>query len=275
MRKRSTGQNPGHYSRIPWWTRMILVDWAVCIGVVIFELIVCNFAMNPYDRYIPDGLDQFQTIQYPLKASIVPTWMLALIVGLIPLIVFTSFYARYRSLHDLHHACLGLVQALTMTMLFTDFLKVIVGRYRPDYAARVADGDKSSIHDGRLSFPSGHSSASFCSMTFLSMYLCGKLRVFRKEGSPSWKLFIVLLPYAISSFVAVSRTMDYHHDFSDILGGTLIGLCFGGFIYFNNFNQLSSNKCALPKNRLYPNYSKDGLLLAEKDTSLLSIKVLG
>ncbi|GAM21401.1 hypothetical protein SAMD00019534_045760, partial [Acytostelium subglobosum LB1] len=267
--------NLSYYSHIPWFTKQHIFDWALCAVIFIIESAVFNFAIQPYDRYLPDGLATFQQIQYPVRADIVPTWLLMVIAFAVPIAVFGAVFAYYKNSNDFHHACLGLIQAFTMTMLFTDFLKVAAGRYRPSYAGRVETGRESFIRDGRLSFPSGHSSVSFASMTFLSMYLCGKLKIFRKSGSPSWKLFIALSPFVVSSLVAVSRTMDYHHDFSDILGGTLIGLCFGSFIYSNNFNSLYSRECALPKNRLNPHYANNGLLFAtDKDDESITINVM-
>ncbi|EFA81591.1 phosphoesterase [Heterostelium album PN500] len=263
----------GYYNHIPWFSKQHIGDWVMCIVIFLTEAVLFNFLIQPYDRYMPDGF-AFQLIQYPMKPDIVPTWALMLIAFGIPILIFSAFYYSHRCLHDFHHACLGLIQTFTMTMLFTDFLKVLAGRYRPSYGARFDTENKSLIHDGRMSFPSGHSSISFATMTFLSLYLCGKLKVFRREGAPTWKIFIVLTPYMLSAFVAVSRTMDYHHDFSDILGGTVIGLCMGAFLYKTNFNALTSKECSLPKNRINPHYAKDGLLFAEKDDTLLSINVL-
>ncbi|EGG16548.1 phosphoesterase [Cavenderia fasciculata] len=258
----------GYYKQAKWFTNQHFGDWALCIGVFVTEQILTNFVIHPYDRFEPTG---FQLVEYPLLKDIVPTWALLMIALLIPLAVFAGFYLYYRNMHDFHHAFLGLFETFTMTLLFTDFLKVIAGRYRPDYLARVETNDQSLIRDGRMSFPSGHSSLSFASMTYLSFYLCGKLRVFRKEGAAMWKILIVMSPYAISSLVAVSRTVDYHHDFSDILAGTLIGLCIGSFIYFMNYNTLASKECSLPKNRINPNYAKDGLLFAENTYTSLSM----
>ncbi|KYQ96797.1 phosphoesterase [Tieghemostelium lacteum] len=260
----------GYYKTTNWYTRKHLIDWLTCLGIFVTEQILTNFVINPYKRYEPDG-SEFQLALYPLLDDIVPTWLLLTIGLLLPTCVFVSYYIYYRNSHDLHHALLGLFETFTFTMLFTDFLKITAGRYRPDYQSRLSTHNASIIRDGRLSFPSGHSSLSFSTMAFLSLYLCGKLKIFRKDGGAVWKVLVVLAPYAISSTIAISRTIDYHHDFSDILGGSFIGLAMGVFIYFMNFNSLFSKECSLPKNRIHPNYAKDiltsdGLLYPERDT---------
>eukprot|EP01132_Coremiostelium_polycephalum_P002693 gene2693-3342_t len=259
-----------YYNQASWFTKKHLLDWGTCIAVFLTEQVITNFVINPFHRYEPDE-GNFQLVQYPLLGDIVPTWALLVICIVLPMAVFFAFYLYYRNLHDFHHAALGLLETFTATMLFTDFLKVIAGRYRPDYQARLVGGNEALIRDGRMSFPSGHSSLSFATMTFLSFYICGKIKIFRKEGGAMWKVLLVLIPFAISSFVAVSRTRDYHHDFSDITAGSFIGLAIGVFIYFMNFNSLFSKECALPKSRVNPNYAKDGLLYVDREYTAMSI----
>ncbi len=84
-----------------------------------------------------------------------------------------------QSAHDFHHASLGLAEAVLFTLLFTDVLKVVCGRYRPDWYGSAPPPNNASffgrliqyryarqglsgaiISDGRQSFPSGHASVS-------------------------------------------------------------------------------------------------------------------
>lgn len=83
--------------------------------------------------------------------------------------LFGLVYLRSKNLHEFHNACLGIIQAMTVTYLFTNGCKLYAGRYRPDWYARNNPND----NQGRVSFPSGHSSWSFCAMTYLSLYLAG------------------------------------------------------------------------------------------------------
>ncbi len=64
---------------------------------------------------------------------------------------------------------------------------------------------------------SGHSSNAFCSMTYLVLYLMGKLHILSENSTSSIGASLVALsPIAVAIFVAVSRTVDYHHHFSGI-----------------------------------------------------------
>ena len=53
---------------------------------------------------------------------------------------------------------------------------------------------------------------------------------------------MVLLPLILAGLVAVSRTRDYRHNFSDILGGSLIGIFFAIALYFLKFKSLTSHQ---------------------------------
>ncbi len=51
--------------------------------------------------------------------------------------------------------------------------------------ARLATHDPQTIEDGRTSYPSGHAAEMFAAFTVLSLYLCGKARVFVAAGPVS------------------------------------------------------------------------------------------
>src|SRR4051812_7208817 len=52
-----------------------------------------------------------------------------------------------RSLHDFHHATLGIIEGFAFAVFFTMTLKVYVGQYRPSYLADPTDSQ------ARQSFP--------------------------------------------------------------------------------------------------------------------------
>jgi diacylglycerol diphosphate phosphatase/phosphatidate phosphatase len=173
--------------------------------------------------------------------------------------VFLYFQLLIKSAHDFHHAILGLTESLILTNAVTDIFKVFAGRLRPNFLARCtpnATGQCTSLglltRDARLSFPSGHSSIIFAAMTFLSCYLAGKLRLLSNKSQYAlWKLIIVSLPMFIAGMVAISRTLDYHHNHSDIMSGSAIGLFFGIMCYLLQYPSLFRTSCHLPKNRYY------------------------
>jgi diacylglycerol diphosphate phosphatase/phosphatidate phosphatase len=90
----------------------------------------------------------------------------------------------------------------------------------------LPDDPAEANDDGRKSWPSGHTSLSFATMSFLSFWLSAKCGLFtnhRRRGM----LGIVLLcmaPYILSFFIAASRIYDYWHHPSDINTGIIIGL---------------------------------------------------
>ena len=74
------------------------------------------------------------------------------------------------------------------------------------------------ILDGRRSFPSGHSSTAFVGMTFTVLFLAGKTAGLCFNVSPSpvsflrsrlARLYLVLSPFAFSTWVAITRIEDY------------------------------------------------------------------
>jgi len=227
-----------------WWTWWYLVDWSLVVLVLAIERIT-DFATEPYHRYLPEPHTN-PTVMYPLRDSIVPAWALLIIALFCPAFVISLMQILFRSWHDLHHGLLSLFEALCLTDLLTNALKLYCGRYRPDWIHKVQEGQQAG---GRRSFPSGHSSLSFAGLTVLSLYLAGKLGIWRRNGGAFWKLLIILIPIWSACLVAGSRTRDYHHHFADIVAGSAIGFGMAVVCYFANYHRLSSQQSHLPKTR--------------------------
>ena len=156
-----------------------------------------------------------------------------------------------RLLHDLHHGLFALTQAVTIQFTIETSLKYFCGRHRPDYFSRLQlQLDEMEIINGSLSFPSGHTCASFCTMVFLFLYLGGKLKLFQRGN---FLLFVLAaIPIYIAIFIAATRVRDYKHNYSDIVAGSLVGTFAACVGYFLNYPSLSSALCDLPQNhKLY------------------------
>ncbi|BFZ55778.1 hypothetical protein PYCC9005_002819 [Savitreella phatthalungensis] len=210
----------------------------------------------------------------------VPGWALYVIALVVPVVLVVvgevgvgGGRVMGKRLRDGHRVVVGLVLSLALTVWCTNFLKDTVGRPRPDLLSRcILPDDLVGVHtlvssdvctttnasrlaDGFRSFPSGHSSASFAGLVYLSLWIGGKLSLFVGIGRAMWgrrshggyasvgddradggdevsrasiavKLSIVTMPVLAAALVAVSRVMDYRHRGSDVIGGALLGSAF-------------------------------------------------
>lgn len=244
-----------------WWSWYYVFDWALISTIIILTQIVFGGVgfFTPFVRHAAyeDMMDA--SVSYPSTPSIVPNWLLIVFTFFAPSIVFVLVQLKFRSWHDFHHGLLGQFTSIALTVLFTDCFKVYAGRLRPDFLARCmpditgkcTNSVLNDVRDGRLSFPSGHSSLSFTVMVFVSLYLCGKLRIFRTNHGSMWKILLCVSPLFFCGFIAISRTRDYHHNYDDILAGACLGSAMAFIGYFTQYHGLSSDKCHEPKNRYY------------------------
>lgn len=116
-----------------------------------------------------------------------------------------------------------IVEAFFVTLFVTEVFKNLAGRPRPYFAEvcvsysdnlqRECTGNALQVREARKSFPSGHTSVAFCFATILSLYIRDKLRLGETEPR-TWKTLVLLFPLLSAFWVAVSRTLDFHHHWS-------------------------------------------------------------
>lgn len=190
----------------------------------------------------------------------------------IPLLTILLGSLRIRGTREyfilIHVSILAFALSLFVTGFITNFLKVFIGRPRPDFIARCApnpdtpkDGlvtsavctetDAHKLEDGFKSFPSGHSSIAFSAFYFLSLWMAGQLSVFSQQSkmsskANSLKAFVCILPILLASYVSISRTEDYRHRFSDILAGAIIGIIMSWICYRLYFPRLADIESNIP-----------------------------
>mmetsp|Transcript_409 Transcript_409/g.1257 ORF Transcript_409/g.1257 Transcript_409/m.1257 type:complete len:112 (+) Transcript_409:82-417(+) len=91
---------------------------------------------------------------------------------------------------------------------------VILSIYHHRFARSLNGGDT-----GRMSYPSGHATYSFCAATIMALYIWGKFRTFsQSSGKGNFPTAVLgLLPLAVSAFIAASyefAEMMFPHCFS-------------------------------------------------------------
>lgn len=91
-----------------------------------------------------------------------------------------------------------LIRGQIVNSVLTQGLKLAVHRRRPD--------------EGRFSFPSGHSSASFTTATILQRHL-------------GWRVGVPA--YGLAAYVAASRLQENRHYLSDVVFGAAVGIVSG------------------------------------------------
>eukprot|EP01095_Lingulamoeba_sp_RSL-Kostka_P002164 TRINITY_DN13054_c0_g1_i1.p1 TRINITY_DN13054_c0_g1~~TRINITY_DN13054_c0_g1_i1.p1 ORF type:complete len:333 (+),score=57.00 TRINITY_DN13054_c0_g1_i1:24-1022(+) len=245
-----------YINQIYWFQYSYLVDWIISLIILILSLGIPHFFIQPFSRVLfTDPPDP--AINYPYTENTIPSWSLPFWSFILPLICFAitqgANLKRGKSFiaHDMHHITLTLLESVSICALLTNPTKYICGRPRPDLLDRMElfDEETWDYKNGFLSFPSGHASSSFSGLFVLSLYLSGKLKLFHPKDGQLYKLIICLIPFGIAGFIAISRTRDYRHNFSDILAGSLLGIFSSIIAYFLNYHSLLSEKCNMPKNR--------------------------
>ncbi|XP_073963701.1 phospholipid phosphatase 5-like [Choristoneura fumiferana] len=212
--------------------------------------------MSPFVRVIQPA-DLESSLKYPRHESYVPGHMLWSIVLAVPCVLSLLAWAVCNDCNDALEFLLAWSLALGINGITTNTIKLIAGRPRPDFFYRCfpngvetmdlqCTGDPGEIMDGRKSFPSGHSSLSWCSLGAGSLWLSGRLRVLARRRGGGARLVVCAAPLLLAGCVALSRSCDYHHHWEDILFGSILGFTTAVFCYRQYYNPLSSELAGVP-----------------------------
>ncbi|GAA5822717.1 hypothetical protein JCM11251_004354 [Rhodosporidiobolus azoricus] len=192
-----------------------------------------------------DGEIVYPQFAYPLRKEIIPIWAAALIAFFVPFAVFCICQIRVRSFDDINTATLGVLYSLICAAVFQVFIKWLIGGLRPHFLAvckpnidlatigsgyrqimytrAVCTGDRNEINDSAESMPSGHASAAWAGLVFLSLYLNGKLKLFADYRPQFWKMIAFFAPLLGAFLISGALTIDEYHNWYDLVVGGIIG----------------------------------------------------
>ena len=186
---------------------------------------------------------------------------------LIPMIVQLILSGRNSNWSMVHRSTCVHLAAFGITLLLTNSVKLYVGYLRPifydvcepdeNYEACTIDDDRPI----RVSFPSGHSSISFCGLSLLSFFLerqfgISSIRVLMHVPSTSINnnngniilgyhnniddlhvrirriiSIFCYLPMVFAGYIATSRIVDNKHFPADVVGGSVLGTAIAALVH--------------------------------------------
>jgi diacylglycerol diphosphate phosphatase/phosphatidate phosphatase len=240
------------------------IELLALFGVLLLTALIA-ILVRPFPRTLPVPISP--ELKFPLQSETVPLWMLVVLSDCLPLIVFFLSWMLNKGRiswadADFQSACLGLVRSVVYCMFLTQVIKSLAGRPRPNFfeMCKFTDKDlkdattwstsKCTVSEAIKSYPSGHASHAFSGLAYLSLYLLGKCKVNCSDAkvvkSPNVvtrssnatievpltiRILGASLPFLLACWIAISRTQDYWHTFSDINAGSLLGILTSAVAY--------------------------------------------
>ncbi|KAI4290777.1 diacylglycerol diphosphate phosphatase / phosphatidate phosphatase [Pancytospora philotis] len=186
-------------------------------------LCVAAVTQTPRIVDVPLGDPRFSR---PHKPSTICYGLLLVVLLCIYTFVGTLFY-RHRKVERPAYQMflLGAVVANTLGVVLTENIKNIVGGPRPDFHERFRRDELGNyLHsartmaDARKSFPSGHTSAAFCALSYL-LYL-----YYTVYARPASCAILAAVSAALCTSVGITRVLDNKHFTHDVVCGALLGL---------------------------------------------------
>lgn len=246
-----------------------VADWLIIAVVIAVSVVVGGLSGHRQQFSLSDdsikyeytGGSTISSLNLVILSAVLPA------VKILGLVIFFKLKQeqgnsrnRYPELlHAINISWLGLALSISLAQIFTNALKVTIGRPRPDMLARCVPGqgaadptayslsnssictqtDSSLLNDGFRSFPSGHSSMAFSGLAYLAFFTAWRLSLLDRKGYV-WKCFVVTVPLLLASFIAASRILDNRHHAFDVLFGSALGIVTSLFAFQFYRPQLSA-----------------------------------
>lgn len=197
--------------------------------------------------YFSGGQVVYPEFAYPLRKEIVPIWAAAIIAFFAPFFFFCLFQVRRRNINDLLSTTMGLLKSLITAAVFQVWIKWLIGGLRPHfyevckpsiqpnsapsgvgfgslmYDRTICTGDTTSINDALESFPSGHATAAWAGLMYLSLYFNAQLKVMSAHNPAYWTMLLTFCPLLVATLIAGALTIDEFHNWWDVVAGAIIG----------------------------------------------------
>ncbi|KAL7544071.1 hypothetical protein ACHAXR_013575 [Thalassiosira sp. AJA248-18] len=198
------------------------------VGDVLLDLTLANEIVGKSDVTFPSEKLWFISLWLPISAVVFLGSVFPLIVSTLP---------NNNPLHNIHAGVCTVLVGIGISEVVTQTFKFYVGRLRPNFYA-MCGFDKDTLQctngeememEARMSFPSGHSSLSFCGLLCVVLFLLGRLGFGRNIGSMiasgRGKILIAVsfTPLLLCFWCATSRLVDNWHHPSDIIAGSILG----------------------------------------------------
>lgn len=204
--------------------------------------LIVNKTVSPHDKLIVSPTDE--ELSYPMMPQTVPESLLIFMGFVLPLIgVCTVCECLFKDRRDMAINALMLCQAVAVSILFTTIAKKQAGRPRPCFFEMCAWSNNVTASgqvlgctapmswqwESRQSFPSGHASFSFSGLVFFSLFLLEKASALcasrRIPASVPVSLVHIAacLPAFAAVWIAITRVVDFWHNYDDILAGSVLG----------------------------------------------------
>lgn len=223
--------------------------------VLLVAVCIMHVHIKPHMQDITQA-ELLHDYKRPRRESLIPLWAMVALIVCVPLLVL-YFSSMVSGSYDMTQSLLAWTLACAINAFITESGKLIVGRPRPDFFYRCFPNGKMTkdlrctglmkdLLEGRKSFPSGHSSFSFCSLGFISIWLCGKLRVLSNNRGEGVRVVTCLVPLVAAGVVSMTRCCDNHHHWEDVFAGSIIGFTSSYFCYRQYYYPLDSERAGRP-----------------------------